>query len=229
VSDDDLPSVPEDAANPPVRRSPLSGVEWLAGALAIVGAGLTTLAVLTARGESAADVTTAVSAAASGVPAQARALEAMSAGSGAGWLANDARWVGNARRSVAFELPAFNKVSVWMREVQPLLVVRCIAGTADVFIYTGSAAAIEPKTEDHTVRYAFDNEAEARELWPDSAEHDALFAPDGAAFARRLMDVRTFRFEFTPHNAAPATAHFVVSGLRERLAPAARACGWKAE
>jgi hypothetical protein len=226
VSDDELPVPPEDAANPPGRKATLSGVEWLAGGLAIVGAGLTTLAVLTARGAPAAGVTAAVTTAA-GAAAQTRGLT-MPAGSGPGWAANDTRWVGNARRSLAFEVPAVNKVSVWMRDVQPMLVVRCMAGTVDVFVYTSSAAAIESQTEDHTVRYAFDEEAETRELWPDSSEHDALFAPDGAAFARRLMDVRAFRFGFTPHNAAPATAHFQVSGLRERLAPAVKECGWKA-
>jgi hypothetical protein len=227
VSDDELPVLPESAANPPARKGALSGIEWVAGALAIVGAGLTTLAVLTAGGTPAGNATTAVTTAASSAAAQARAHDAPA--SGPGWMANDARWVGNTRRSLALELPAHNKVSVWMREVQPLLVVRCMAGTIDVFVYTDSASAIEPKTEDHTVRYAFDDEAEARELWQDSSEHDALFAPDGAAFARRLMEVRTFRFGFTPHNAAPVTAHFQVSGLRERLVPAVRECGWKSQ
>jgi hypothetical protein len=224
VSDDDLPAVPEPAANPPARKSALSRVEWLAGALAILGAGLTTLAVLAARSAPASGGTTAATTA---VAAQALDPGAIPADSGPGWIANDARWVGNARRSLAFELAAYNKVPVWMREVRPMLVVRCMAGAMDVFVFTASAAAIESQTEDHTVRYAFDDEAETRELWQDSSEHDALFAPDGTAFARRLMDVRTFRFGFTPHNAAPATAHFQVSGLRDRLAPAAKACGWK--
>jgi hypothetical protein len=226
VSEDELPVLPEDAANPPARKATLNGVEWIAGTLAIVGAGLATLAVLTARGAPAANVRSAGPAAAAEA-APARGRDGAPAGSGGGWIANDARWVGNARRSLAFELPASSKVSVWMRDVRPMLVVRCLAGTIDVFVFTDSAAAIEPQTEDHTVRYAFDDEAETREMWQDSSEHDALFAPDGAAFARRLMDVRTFRFGFTPHNATPATAHFQVSGLRERLAPAVKACGWK--
>ncbi len=225
MSDQDLPAIPEDAANPPAHRPALSRVEIVAGGLAVVGAGLATLAVLAARSAPTAD---AVAAPASIVAPQPAALPpaAMMTRSGPGWTANNARWVGNARKSVAFELPAHNKVSVWMRDVRPLLVVRCIPGGTDVFVFTASAAMIEPQTEDHTVRFAFDEEAEIRELWPDSAEHDALFAPDGAAFARRLMDVSTFRFAFTPHNAAPATAHFQVSGLRERLEPVAKACGW---
>jgi hypothetical protein len=223
VTDQDLPAIPDDAANPPAHRPTLSRVEVLAGALAVLGAGVATLAVLAARSEPAAGAV--ATAAAVSAPSRAHPPAAMMTRSGPGWTANDARWVGNARKSVAFELPAHNKVSVWMREVRPLLVVRCIPGGTDVFVYTESAAMIEPQTEDHTVRFAFDDEQEVRELWPDSAEHDALFAPDGAAFARRLKDVSTFRFGFTPHNAAPVTAHFQVSGLRERLAPVAKACG----
>ncbi len=224
MTDQDLPVIPEDAANPPAHRPAFSRVEMVAGALAVVGAGLATLAVLAARSTPTAE---AVATPASVAAPQRAALPAgMMTRSGPGWTANNARWVGNARKSVAFELPAHNKVTVWMRDVRPLLVVRCIPGGTDVFVFTDSAAMIEPQTEDHTVRFAFDDEQEVRELWPDSAEHDALFAPDGAAFARRLMDVSTFRFGFTPHNAAPVTAHFQVSGLRDRLAPVAKACGW---
>jgi hypothetical protein len=112
-----------------------------------------------------------------------------------------------------------------MREVRPLLVVRCLPKTTEVFVFTQSAALIEAQTEDHTVVYSFDDEPETRELWPDAAEHDALFAPDGAAFAKRLMTARTLRFGFTPHNAAPVTAHFHVSGLRDMAEPAANNCG----
>ena len=226
MTDQDMPAVPEDAANPPARRPNLSRVEWLAGGLAGLGAGIATLAVLAARSDRAASATVAA-APATVATAGASRMAAMKTANGPGWMVNNARWVGNARRSVAFELPAYNKVGVWMREVRPLLVVRCIPGGTDVFVFTASASMIEPQTEDHTVRYAFDDEAEIRELWPDSAEHDALFAPDGAAFARRLMDVRTLRFGFTPHNAAPVTAHFQVSGLRHRLEPAAKECGWR--
>jgi hypothetical protein len=97
----------------------------------------------------------------------------------------------------------------------------------NAFVVTDSAAQIEANTEDHTVTFAFDGETEVRERWQDSTDHDALFAPDGAAFVQRLMQARTFRFAFTPHNAATATARFHVAGLEPFLTPAAKACGWK--
>ena len=97
----------------------------------------------------------------------------------------------NHPKSVAFELAADRDVPVWMHRVHPLLVVRCLAHKADVFVFTDSPARIEPEDENHTVNVAFDAEAVATERWMDSDEHDALFAPDGTAFARRLARSHT--------------------------------------
>ncbi|HXE80639.1 MAG TPA: hypothetical protein VNK41_07820, partial [Vicinamibacterales bacterium] len=141
--------------------------------------------------------------------------------------ANRARWVRNPRREIAFELPAENTVQGWMAVLEPVLVVRCRGRRTEAFVYTATPATIEPQDEDHTVAVAFDDEPQSVERWPDSAEHDALFAPDGEAFARRLMTARTLRFGFTPHNARPVTVHFHVAGLAPLLEPAARQCGWE--
>ena len=88
-----------------------------------------------------------------------------------------------------------------------------------------SAARIEEQDENHTVRVALDGQAGTHERWPDSVEHDALFAPDGQAMARRLLSASQMRFTFSPHNAAPVTATFEVAGLGELLAPVAKRCG----
>ena len=141
--------------------------------------------------------------------------------------ANRAVWVGNRKNGVAYEVAAENTVNIWMRTVRPVLVVRCIGGATEVFVITESATQMEAQTEDHTVGFTLDNGAETKELWPDSTEHDALFAPDGAAFARRLMAARTMQFRFTPHNAPPAVARFAVGGLDQLLAGARKECGWK--
>jgi hypothetical protein len=113
-----------------------------------------------------------------------------------------------------------------MRTVQPMLVVRCRAGRLEAFVFTDTAAKMEPQDQDHTVRLRFDGGAETSARWPDSAEHDSLFARDGAAFVQQLLTAETLQFGFTPHNADPAVAVFHVSGLQEHLA-SARACGSK--
>lgn len=138
-----------------------------------------------------------------------------------------AYWTGNQRHSAAFELPAENTVPIWMSQVRPLLIVRCLSKKPEVFVFTGSALKIEPDTDDHTVSFRFDDEAATTVRWPDSAEHDALFSPDAAGFAQRLMRARTLRFGYTPHNAAAVEAHFEVSGLTGLIEPAAKDCGWK--
>jgi len=144
------------------------------------------------------------------------------------WSAeNRSHYVGANRRGVAFELPSDNRISVWTRTVQPALVVRCIAGTVDAFVVTDSAAKLEANTDDHTVTFGFDDAADTTERWPDSSEHDALFAPDGGQFPLRIAAARTMRFGFTPHNAAPVVTTFQVSGLASLLGSAAKECGMK--
>jgi len=137
------------------------------------------------------------------------------------------RWTGGDRKSVAFELQANNRIHIWTRDVTPVLVVRCQAGQIEPFVYTQSAARMEPQDGDHTVRVAFDDGPEATERWPDSDEHDALFAKDSAAFTRQLATAKTLRFGFEPHNAGPAVMQFDVSGLNELLHGSAKQCGWK--
>jgi hypothetical protein len=138
---------------------------------------------------------------------------------------NRALWVGNARRGVAYEVAADANVSVWMRTVRPSLVVRCAGSGTEVFVFTDSAAQLERDTPDHTVRFKLDDGPETTERWPDPDEHDALFAPDGAAFVRRLTRARTLTFGFAPHNAAPVTVRFHVAGLGPLLQSAAKNCG----
>ena len=135
------------------------------------------------------------------------------------------QWVSD-RKSVAFELKSSNRVNVWMGQVQPLLVVRCTQNRTEAFVYTDTAARIEPGSEDRSVRVRFDDEPFTDEHWPDSAEHKGLFAPNGETFTQRLMNARTLRFQFTPHNAETAEIQFSVVGLREMIEPVQKKCGW---
>lgn len=138
---------------------------------------------------------------------------------------NGARWVSD-RKSVAFELKSSNRVNVWMGQVQPLLIVRCMQNRTEAFVYTDTAARIEPGSEDRSVRVQFDDEPYTDEHWPDSAEHKGLFAPNPETFTQRLMNARILRFQFTPHNAGTAEIQFSVAGLREMIEPVQKTCGW---
>jgi Type VI secretion system VasI, EvfG, VC_A0118 len=139
---------------------------------------------------------------------------------------NGPQWVSD-RKSAAFELKSSNRVNVWMGQVQPLLVVRCTQNRTEAFVYTETAARIEPGMDDRAVRVRFDDEPFVDERWPDSEEHKGLFAPNGATFTQRLMNAHTLRFQFTPHNAETAEVQFSVAGLREVIEPVQKKCGWK--
>ena len=215
-----VPSVSE-TASPAVHVRP-----YIAIAAGVVLVGIAIAALLTAR--SSARESLPSNRAATGqeaMPHTASSIPRTHSSVMPHWSnANQARWVSNYRKSVAFELAADRDVPVWMRRVHPLLVVRCLANKADVFVFTDSPARIEPEDDNHSVRVAFDNEAEAAERWMDSEEHDALFAPDGASFARRLSQSHTLRFAFTPHNAAPVTVQFTTSGFDKVLGRVAETC-----
>jgi hypothetical protein len=234
--DSDLLELPEDAQDPDVSEVPATIAsapavsswnrrELVAIPIAVVGGAILMFGLLMARGVASPEAAAAPSETAARSSAEpARPATA----TGAKWsTANVARWIGNGRRSFAAELVAENNVAIWQREVKPVLVVRCLSRRPEVFVFTDSAAKIEPRTEDHTVRLVFDGGEEATERWPDSADHDALFAPDGSGLAQRLTAARTMQFGFTPHNASPVVAHFNVMGLGELLRASGKDCGWR--
>ena len=221
------PSAPAHASpvsEPPAPRAAggLGRRELIAIAAAVIFGAVVTFALLTAGGTSRADAAARAENSAghpASPPARTTAFPT--------WSSANREWVGNQRKAVAFELPADNKVQVWQRQAHPLLVVRCMANRIDSFVFIESAAQIEPRDGNHRVSLRFDDEPESTERWPDSDEHDALFAPDGPAFADRLARARTLRFGYTPHNAPAVVASFHVSGLADSMASFARECAAK--
>jgi hypothetical protein len=215
----------------PVMRSGVGRTGVMVGLGVAILSGIVIMALMSTRGVAAPATGAAApnpAKPARPAPSQpAQTSPATAVASAPQWSRNNAEWVGRQRNSAAFELAAINKVAVWMRHVQPMLVVRCSAQKPEVFVFTASAAKMEPQDENHTVRVQFDSDAMSTERWPDSSEHDALFAPDGQAFLQRLLTAQRLQFGFSPHNADPVVATFQVAGLAEHVASAARQCGWK--
>ena len=143
------------------------------------------------------------------------------------WNAGNHDWLASNKKAVAFEVKSINRVAVWQGVSQPVLVVRCDAGKVQAFVYTASAIQMEPQDENHGVGIRFDDQPESSERWADSSEHDALFAPDGAAFAARIAGSSKLRFSYKPHNANRAVAEFPTSGLVQAMEPVAKQCGLK--
>jgi len=136
------------------------------------------------------------------------------------------RWIANHKRSVAYELEADQQVRVWTTHVRPSLVVRCLNRKTEVFVYTETPSKLESTDGLHSVRLTFDDAAGSEERWPDSAEHDALFAPDGTALARRISSAHHLRFGFSPHNADPVQVDFELGDAATVMSHVAKTCGW---
>ena len=216
------PVVSAPAAENPAPSRSFTGIEKRVAAASVLGGGVLMVLVLMTR--TGASVSPAAQPSPAPVPVRAAAVVAASnVGTAPAWTEeNRDTWIAGARRAVAFEVQADKPVSVWMRTVRPSLVVRCEAKVLDVFVFTDSAAKIEPQTIDHTVTLQFDGGEAVSTRWPDADTHDALFAPDGAAFAKRLASAQMLRFGFTPHNAEPVTMQFAVAGLAPLLERAAK-------
>ncbi len=224
---------PNSAAPPPV--APRRAVPaWLVFTIAMVGVLAGAGGVVVLKNSTLNDA----AAAARGVPTpSATSPEESSAAAGSpapGIPATSTapKWTGGLRRSrgrnlAVYELEAGNEVAVWGKVVRPLLTVRCVAGTTEVFVFTQSAAALEGNDGRHTVRIGYDRRPDATERWLASADYDALFAEDGVAAARRIAAARTMRFSFTPFNGAPVLARFDVAGFDAIASRLAQTCRWK--
>jgi len=115
-----------------------------------------------------------------------------------------------------------------MKQVRPVLAVRCLSGKTDVYVATGSAASIE-RDDRHTIGIQFDEAGPAEEQsWTDSEDSKELFAADGVSLARRISEARTLRFRFVPYNATPVVADFDVRGFDRLIGIVAKTCRWPA-
>jgi hypothetical protein len=146
------------------------------------------------------------------------------------WVgARRATWGRDGSKTISFELAASKDLGVWMKSVRPVLVVRCLSRTTEVFVATDSAASIEQQFGSHTVHIQFDDAQPVAESWSDSVSSQELYAPDGVTLARRLARARTVRFGFTPYNSAPVVAEFDVTGSEQIVGLVAGTCGWRVD
>jgi hypothetical protein len=126
-----------------------------------------------------------------------------------------------------YALDSPDAVTGWLTTRHPTLVVRCHQRKTEVYVATDLHASTESgKRNLHTVRLRFDGGPPLQELWSESTDDKALFAPDGAAIARRIGAAQKLTFEFTPFNANPGTASFDLRGADGVVRSVAKACGW---
>jgi hypothetical protein len=228
-ADDHAPLPDDDALNVQARGSvPVGGAKL--GSLALIGGGSVVVCVM------ALIVIQSLRPAASpqpiatprSTPAPVAAAPVVESAPAPTWDGNrQATWANDGSRTISFELKATHDVNVWMSRVRPVLVVRCLYRTTEVFVATKSAASIEGQSGSHTVRLQIDDDAELVQQWTDSVSSQELFAPNSVALARRLASAERLRFSFTPYNASPVNAEFSVQGFDKLAALVGNTCGWK--
>jgi hypothetical protein len=132
-------------------------------------------------------------------------------------------WGPDGTKTVSFALDAVADVTVSSR-TRPQLVARCLSRATDVYVVTGPLS-FERQAGTHTVRVQVDGDPELSQQWMDSQGSHELFAPDGVGLTDRLARAHRLRLGFTPFNAKPVTAEFIVEGF-DQIAPlVARTCG----
>jgi hypothetical protein len=130
-------------------------------------------------------------------------------------------------KTVVISRDAENDIETWLASKRPTLIVRCHERKTEAYVVTGTAASVEYGADTHTVRVRFDAAKPITQHWGASTDDNALFAPNGIEFAKKLVSSKSLVFEFTPFNASPAVAHFRLEGLGPYLQKAASACGWQ--
>lgn len=141
------------------------------------------------------------------------------------WIGRrQAVWGYDGTKTITFALDAITDVTASTSRTRPQLVARCLSRTTEVYVVTGPLS-FESQTGSHTVRIQVDDEPQQSQQWVDSDGSKELFAPDGVELSNRLARAHRLRVGFTPFNAVPVTAEFIVEGF-DQLAPlVARTCG----
>ena len=127
-------------------------------------------------------------------------------------------------QTVVFRLGADGEFQGWLDRYRATLFVRCLEGTTDAFIRTGTPAAAARRG--HTVEIRLDKRDAAAQRWSASNDRKALFAPEPIALIRQIASAERMLVRFTPFNANPAVLDFDVRGLTPHLGLLARTCHW---
>lgn len=131
-------------------------------------------------------------------------------------------------QSVVYRLDAEDSIAGWLKRHRPTLVLRCMERKTEVYIETGmSAAVVYGNTDKARVRVRFDQSAPTSELWGESTDNEAIFAPSPIQFVRMVHKSNRLLVEFTPFNASPVFISFDLTGFGDdRLRRLSSTCEW---
>ena len=131
-------------------------------------------------------------------------------------------------KGITLTLKADNEIRAWLKQPQPMLVIRCHENKTEVYVQTGATPDPEyGRYNEATVRIRLDKQPAFKQVWSESTDREALFARNGVHLAKQLAKANHMAFQFTPFNSPPAIAEFTLTGLDGVLGQVAKACHWK--
>jgi hypothetical protein len=160
---------------------------------------------------------------------------------GDGWSEQTTQNEMDGSRVITLSLPARNEIKVVIAEIamRPTLVIRCRGRRTEVYIHTTLPSRFE--LDDFRivapVRLRLDDARAHSATWTQSANLEALFAPNPIALAKQLLRANALHFEFSPFGGTRTPtqvdangrviAEFDLRGLADHVGKLASACGWR--
>ncbi|MCB9964942.1 MAG: hypothetical protein H6855_02525 [Rhodospirillales bacterium] len=143
------------------------------------------------------------------------------------WSVNRSQSKMDDTASISVAKEAKNSVQAWLKQVTPVLVIRCRENTTDViFNAQSSFTPVYGEYDKASIRYRIDDKKAVSQYWGESTDNDAAFAPNAISLLRQMKDAEMLRIEFNPFNSNPATVEFDLRGLRPHLEEVAKTCHW---
>jgi hypothetical protein len=128
-------------------------------------------------------------------------------------------------RTVQYRLRSDELLVGWLTAERPVIVAECREKKISAYLVTGMSLRPElGRFQKYTVRLRFDSKPPTSEAWSESTDDKAVFAPQPAAFLKRVAQAKTLRVEVTPFNSNPGVATFHVDGFSEPLSKITAAC-----
>jgi len=130
-------------------------------------------------------------------------------------------------KNVVLQRIAENDFSGWLKQYRGSLVLRCKENSTDAYVVTGIQANPEYGSIDEvtaTIRYDKDRAINIK--MKGSTDGEALFFKRPIAEIKKMMSRKQMLFKFTPFNASPTMAVFLLTGLSESIKDLRWSCGW---
>lgn len=155
-------------------------------------------------------------------------VDATSAPDKGKWHVNEDKNEMTDHVDVYASLSANDSVAVWLKNVTPILTIRCQRNKTEILITNNTAAQPEyGRYEQATVELRLDENKAFRQLWSESTDNDALFASNAVGLAKQLYNAKKLKYGFTPFNSSPVITEFDLNGIKEVLPKIAERCNWK--